>query len=59
MCITESFCYLAEIKHSIVNQLYFEKKNLKEKVRLPGRKQIRTFQLNPAEVQESQKVGHD
>ena len=28
MCITESFCYLAEIKHSIVNQLYFKKKKI-------------------------------
>ena len=25
ICITESFCCMAEIKHNIVNQLYFNK----------------------------------
>ena len=29
ICITQSLCHTAEIKHSIVNQLYF--KNLKKK----------------------------
>ena len=30
ICITESFCCTAEIKHNIVNQLYFNKVNLKK-----------------------------
>ena len=33
MCVTESLCYTAEIKHSIVYQLYFNKKFLKRSCR--------------------------
>ena len=29
ICITESLCYTAEIKHNIVNQLHFNKMFLK------------------------------
>ena len=29
ICITESLCYRAEIKHNIENQLYFNKNFLK------------------------------
>ena len=34
MCVTESHCYTAEIKHNIINQLYFN--NLFQKKQTEG-----------------------
>ena len=60
MCITESFCCTAEIRHSIVNQLYFKKKNLKKKKSKATRQKIiQTLAETLHKFRGSQKVGHD
>ena len=38
VCVTESFCYTAET-NSIVNQLYFNKMNFKNKIKVKRKKE--------------------